>query len=172
VDPLSIAPAVRRAVWEIDPDQPIDNLKTMEAVIAQIDTQNTFFLRIVTGLAVVALVLAGVGIYGVISYSVNQRSHEIGIRMALGAQPRSILFLVVKQGALLTIIGLPLGLGAAIAFVRMMGSQLQGFQAANASGPLTFVAVSLIFLGVAKLASYIPARRAVRVDPVVTLRHE
>lgn len=172
VEPLSIAAAAREAVWEIDKSQPVEDIQTMADVIARVDTQNTFFVRILTGLAVIALVLAGVGIYGVISYSVQQRSHEIGIRMALGAQPRSIVYLVVKQGALLTGIGLLFGVAGAVTFVRLMGSQLEGLQEANASGPLTFVTVSLVLLAVAKLASYIPARRAVRVDPVVTLRYE
>jgi putative ABC transport system permease protein len=172
VEPLGVVSSVREAVWEIDKNQPVEDIRTMANVIARVDTQNTFFVRILTGLAVIALLLAGVGIYGVISYSVHQRSHEIGIRMALGAQPRSILYLVVKQGALLTAVGLLFGVAGAVALVRLMGSQLEGLQVSNASGPATFVTVSLVLLAVAKLASYIPARRAVRVDPVVTLRYE
>jgi putative ABC transport system permease protein len=172
VEPLTVATAARKVIWEIDPSLPIDDVITMEQAVERVDTQNTFFMRVLAGLSVIALVLAGVGIYGVISYSVHQRSHEIGIRLALGARPGSILALVVKQGAVLTGIGLVLGLLASIAFVRMLGSELEGIMAANASGPMTYVTVSIVLLAVANLASYIPARRAVTVDPVETLRCE
>ena len=172
VDPVSLGPLVREGVWDVDPNQPVDNVMSMEQAISQIDTQNLFFVRILTGLGVIALVMAGVGIYGVISYTVHHRSHEIGIRMAMGALPRNILLLVVRQGVVLTVIGLVVGLGLAFAMVRFVGSQLEGFQVSGAGGPLTFIGISLIFLLVAKLASYLPARRAVRVDPVITLRYE
>jgi putative ABC transport system permease protein len=172
VEPLSIIPSVRKAVWEIDSNLPVEDVMTMEQAIARIDTQNTFFMRVLSGLSVIALVLAGVGIYGVISYSVHQRSHEIGIRMAMGARPGGILLLVVRQGAVLTGIGICLGLVAGIAFVRMLGSQLEGIMAANASNPTTYLSVALVLLVVANLASYIPARRAVAIDPVEMLRHE
>jgi putative ABC transport system permease protein len=172
VEPLSIAAAARRAIWEIDPKLPLEDVVTMEQAVERVDTQNTFFMRVLSGLSTIALVLAGVGIYGVISYSVHQRSHEIGIRLALGAKPGSILALVVRQGAVLTGIGLGLGLLAAVAFVRMLGSELEGVMATDASGPMTYVVVSIVLLAVANLASYIPARRAVTVDPVETLRYE
>jgi putative ABC transport system permease protein len=172
VEPLSVATAAREAIWEIDPNLPIDDVVTMEQAVERVDTQNTFFMRVFSGLSLIALLLAGVGIYGVISYSVHQRSHEIGIRLALGARPGSILALVVKQGAVLTGAGLCLGLLASIALARMLGSELEGITAANASGPMTYVTVSVVLLAVANLASYIPARRAVTVDPVETLRCE
>jgi putative ABC transport system permease protein len=172
VEPTSIASAVRSAVWEVDPNQPVDDVMTMDQALAQFDTQNLFFVRILTGLAAIALVLAGVGIYGVISYSVHHRAHEIGIRLALGAKPRSIVYLVLRQGLLLTVIGLFLGLGGAVFIVRSMGSQLEGLNVSNAAGPLTFMVVSLVLLAVAQFASYMPARRAIRVDPVETLRYE
>lgn len=172
VDPLSVAPLARQAVWDVDANQPVDNVMSMEQAIAQIDTQNTFFVRILTGLAVIALAMAAVGIYGVISYTVHHRSHEIGIRMAMGALPRNILFLVVRQGVVLTMIGLVVGLGLALAMVRFVASQLEGFQVSGGGGPLTFLGVSLLLLFVAELASYLPARRAVHVDPVITLRYE
>ncbi len=172
LEPTAIGAAARQEVWDVDPNQPADNVKTMETVIAEVDTQNTFFVRILTGLSTVALLLAGVGIYGVISYAVNQRSKEIGIRMAMGAQPRSILYLVIKQGALLTVAGLALGIAGAVFFVRLLGSQLEGIQVTNASSVSTYVAVSVVLLAVAKLASFLPARRAVKVDPLVTLRYE
>ncbi len=144
----------------------------MPAAIAQTDTQNTFFLRVLTGLSLVALLLAGVGIYGIIAFAVNQRSHEIGIRMALGAKPSGILMLVIRQGAVLTLIGIVLGVAGAVAFVRFFGAQLEGNQVANASGALTYVSVSLMLIFVANLASFLPARRAVNVDPLVVLRYE
>jgi putative ABC transport system permease protein len=172
VEPTSVAPSVRSAIWEVDPNQPVDDVMTMDQVLAQFDTQNLFFVRISTGLAVIALVLAGVGIYGVISYTVHHRAHEIGIRLALGAKPRSIVYLVLRQGLALTVIGLFLGLGGAVFIVRSMGSQLEGLNVSNAASPLTFMAVSLVLLVVAQFASYMPARRAIRVDPVETLRHE
>ena len=145
---------------------------SMPAAIAQTDTQNTFFLRVLTGLSLVALLLAGVGIYGIIAFAVNQRSHEIGIRMALGAKPSGILMLVIRQGAVLTLIGIVLGVAGAVAFVRFFGAQLEGIQVANASGALTYVSVSLMLIFVANLASFLPARRAVNVDPLVVLRYE
>ena len=104
--PITVTAAARQAIWEIDSNLPVERVMTMEQAIAQVDTQNTFFMRVLSGLSVIALVLAGVGIYGVISYSVHQRSQELGIRMAMGARPGKILSLVVKQGAILTGIGL------------------------------------------------------------------
>ena len=109
VEPTGLAAGARQAIWSIDPRLPVDNVMSMPAAIAQTDTQNTFFLRVLTGLSLVALLLAGVGIYGIIAFAVNQRSHEIGIRMALGAKPSGILMLVIRQGAVLTLIGIVLG---------------------------------------------------------------
>ena len=172
VEPLSLAQAARRTVWGIDSNQPVENIFSMEQVIARIDTQNAFFVNILTGLAVIALLLASVGIYGVISYSVNQRSHEIGLRMALGARSRDILLMVARQGAVLAAIGLPFGVVGSYAFVQLMSSQLEGLSAGGATGLSTFLAVSLILLAVAQMASYLPARRAVRIDPLHALRYE
>jgi putative ABC transport system permease protein len=172
VEPTGLAAGARQAIWSIDPRLPVDNIMSMPAAIAQTDTQNTFFLRVLTGLSLVALLLAGVGIYGIIAFAVNQRSHEIGIRMALGAKPSGILMLVIRQGAVLTLIGIVLGVAGAVAFVRFFGAQLEGIQVANASGALTYVSVSLMLIVVANLASFLPARRAVNVDPLVVLRYE
>ena len=172
VEPTGLAAGARQAIWSIDPRLPVDNVMSMPAAIAQTDTQNTFFLRVLTGLSLVALLLAGVGIYGIIAFAVNQRSHEIGIRMALGAKPSGILMLVIRQGAVLTLIGIVLGVAGAVAFVRFFGAQLEGIQVANASGALTYVSVSLMLIFVANLASFLPARRAVNVDPLVVLRYE
>lgn len=172
VEPTGLAAGARQAIWSIDPRLPVDNVMSMPAAIAQTDTQNTFFLRVLTGLSLVALLLAGVGIYGIIAFAVNQRSHEIGIRMALGAKPSGILMLVIRQGAVLTLIGIVLGVAGAVAFVRFFGAQLEGIQVANASRALTYVSVSLMLIFVANLASFLPARRAVNVDPLVVLRYE
>lgn len=172
VEPASLSSRVREAIWSVDPRQPVEDVNPMRAVIGRIDTQNLFFLRVLTTLAAIALLLAAVGIYGIIAFAVNQRAQEIGIRMALGARPSNILALVVRQGAALTLVGLAVGIAGAVAFVRFMAAELEGIAATNASGPLTFVAVSLVLLAVAQIASLLPARRAVSLDPLATLRRE
>jgi len=172
VEPTSVAAGARQALWTVDPRLPVDNVMSMAALIARTDTHNAFFVRVLSGLSLVALLLAGVGIYGVISFTVNQRSHEIGIRTALGAKPSSVLMLVIRQGAVLTLLGIALGVTGAVASVRFFGAHLEGIGAANASSALTYVSVSLVLLFVANVASVLPARRAVKIDPLVTLRYE
>jgi putative ABC transport system permease protein len=119
--------------------------------------------------ALIALALAGVGIYAVMSYAVSQRTHEIGIRMALGAQPRDIFKLVITQGLALTLVGIVIGLAGAYAMTRAMAQILYGV---TATDPLTFAGISLLLGCVAMLACYVPTRRAIRVDPMIALRHE
>ena len=138
----------------------------------RIDTQNTVFLRILTGLAVTALLLAAIGIYGIITYSVNRRHREIGLRMALGASAGQTVGIVVRQAATLTTAGLAVGVGIGWLLVRFLASQLQGLAQSGAAGPATYVWVGGFFLGVALLASAVPAWRAVRIDPAVALRDE
>jgi putative ABC transport system permease protein len=168
-NPTSVAAAVRRAVWEIDHDQPMIQIRTMENVISESiwrEHVSAFMLGI---FAAIALLLSAVGIYGVFSYSVSQRTHEIGIRTALGASRRDILKMVFGEGLLLTLIGVGAGIVAALALTRVLASLLYGIRPRD---PLTFVGLSLLLSGVALLASYIPARRATKVDPMEALRYE
>jgi len=169
VDPASLTSSVRDAVASIDKDQPVFNVVTMQHLVE--DSVSTPHLTLVLlGLfSGLALVLAAIGIYGVISYSVQQRTHEIGIRMALGAQRSNVLRLVVSQGVKLATIGVVIGITAALGLMRLMTSLLFGV---SANDPVTFAAASAILLLVALAACYIPARRAIAVDPMVALRDE
>ena len=169
VDPSSLAATVRKAVWEIDKDQPVSNIQTMEAILADSIARQRFSMLLLAIFAAVALVLAGVGIYGVMSYSVAQRTHEIGIRMALGAQTGAVLKLAVGYGMKLVIAGIVIGLIAAFALTRVMSTLLFGV---TATDPATFTLISLLLIAVAALASYVPARRATRVNPIIALRYE
>jgi len=169
VDPASMAATVRKAVWEVDKDQPVSNIRTMEEILADSIARQRFSMLLLAIFAAVALVLAGVGIYGVMSYSVAQRTHEIGIRMALGAQTTAVLKLAVGYGLKLVIAGIVIGLVAAFALTRVMSTLLFGV---TATDPTTFTLISLLLIAVAALASYIPARRATRVNPIIALRYE
>jgi predicted permease len=168
-DPLSLTTAVRNEVSKLDPGLPVTKVSTMEQRVATAMAPPRFRTTLIALFAVVALVLACVGIYGVISYSVTQRTHEIGIRIALGAQRRNVLQLILGQGALLAVIGVMLGLGSAFALTRLMAGLLFGV---TPTDPLTFICVPLGLMAVALLASYLPARRATKVDPLVALRYE
>ena len=169
VDPLSLAASVRNAVWGIDKDQPVSNIRTMEEIVSESVARQRFNTLLLGIFAVVALVLASIGIYGVMSYSVTQRTHEIGIRMALGAQALDELKLTVGQGLKLVLLGLFIGLAAAFGLTRVMSSLLFGV---SPTDPITFIVIPLVLFAAAMLASYIPARRAARVDPLIALRNE
>ena len=167
VEPMSLATALRNAVWAVDKDQPVSNIDTMEHIVAGAVARQRFSTMLLGIFATLALMLAAVGIYGVMSYSVAQRTHEIGIRMALGARRSDVLKMTVKQGLKLVVIGVVIGLVAAFVLTRVMASLLFGV---STTDPVTFFSISLVLMGVAMLASYIPALRATKVDPMVALR--
>jgi putative ABC transport system permease protein len=169
VEPLGLAASVRSAVWGIDKDQPVSNIRTMDEIVSESVARQRFNTLLLGIFAVVALILASIGIYGVMSYSVTQRTHEIGIRMALGAQALDVLKLTVGQGLKLVLLGLFIGLAAAFGLTRVMSSLLFGV---SPTDPITFVVIPLVLFAAAMLASYIPARRAARVDPLIALRNE
>jgi putative ABC transport system permease protein len=169
VEPMSLASSVRRAVWEIDKEQPVSNIRTMEEILSESIGRQRFSMLLLGIFASVALLLAAVGLYGIMSYSVTQRTREFGIRMALGARRIDVLKMVVGQGLKLVLIGVVIGLVAAFVLTRVMSSLLFGV---SATDPATFIAISLVLIGVAVLASYVPAYRATRVDPMIALRYE
>jgi putative ABC transport system permease protein len=168
-DPLSLSAAVRGAVWDIDKDLAISRLQTMEKVRAASVASQQFNLLLMGLFGCLALVLATTGLYGVTAYSVAQRTREIGIRLAMGAQTTDVLKLVMGQGIRLTVIGVAVGLAGAVASTRLMSSLLFGV---TATDPVTFAIVSLLLTAVALLACYIPARRAMKVDPIIALRYQ
>ena len=164
----SVAAAIRQAVHSIDRDLPVTDVEPVPEAIGQSISRERFRTVLLGSFSAIALVLAAIGIFGVISFSAAQRTHEIGIRTALGAQRRDVLRLILGQGAKLALLGLGIGVVLAILLTRLIASMLYGV---SATDPLTFGAVAIILLGVAMIACYIPARRAMRVDPMVTLRH-
>ncbi|HEY0321338.1 MAG TPA: ABC transporter permease [Pyrinomonadaceae bacterium] len=167
--PASIVEAVKKQVWSVDSQIPVTKVRTMTDVVAASVTPQRFNMTLLGIFASVALLLASVGIYGVVSYSVTQRTHEIGIRMALGAQRGDVLRMILGQGMLLTIIGVAIGLVAAFALTRVMATMLFGV---TATDPWTFASVSVLLAAVALISCYLPARRATRVDPMTALRYE
>jgi putative ABC transport system permease protein len=168
-DPVKFASAVRAQIATVDPNLPIYNVKPMDKVITESIVGIAYVAAMMAVLGVVALVLASVGVFGVMSYSVSERSHEIGIRMSMGAQTRDILSLVLRGGLLLTILGLAIGLPIALLLARGLSGILYGVRAAD---PATFIGLPLVLLAVSALACYLPARRAANLDPLKALRHD
>jgi len=169
VEPSSLATAAAKEARALDPNVPVFDVKTMEQRLSGSLARRRFAMTALGLFALVAMALAAVGIYGVMSYAVAQRTREIGVRVALGAQGRDVLGLVVRQGMLLAALGIGLGLVGAAGVTRVMGSLLFGV---GATDPLTFASIALLLAAAALLACYLPARRATKVDPMVALRYE
>jgi putative ABC transport system permease protein len=168
-DTANLVSSVRKIIREVDPDQPVSNVATMSEVLGVEAAQRRMGMIMLAAFAGLALLLASLGIYGVLAYFVTQHTNEIGVRIALGANRRNILALVLKKGMGLTLLGIAIGMAAAFALTRLMSSLLFGVKAFD---PLTFVAVPLLLAMVALLACWIPARRATKVDPMIALRYE
>ncbi|HEX6904136.1 MAG TPA: ABC transporter permease [Thermoanaerobaculia bacterium] len=169
VEPESLAGSARRKILEIDKDQPASDIRTMEGWLGESVARARFGALLLGGFAALALILAAVGIYGVMSNSVAQRQSEIGVRMALGARARDVLLLVIRQGLALVIVGVVLGLLGALAATRVLASLLYGV---TATDPATYAAIALLLMAVSWIACYIPARRAARVDPLIAMRYD
>jgi predicted permease len=169
LDAASLALPIQRVVQQLDPELAVSDVLTMNQVIGKSTLEHGFDATLLVAFAVLSLALAAVGLFGVLSYIVAQRTQEIGIRVALGAQKKDVLRLVVGQGMIPASIGLGLGIVAALGVTHLLSSLLFGVKPTD---PMTFIAVALLLFGVALLAVYIPARRAAKVDPLVALRYE
>lgn len=168
-DPLALLPRIRTAVLDLDPSLPLDDVMTMEQRVSTSIAGPRFYAAVLGIFAAIALVLASVGIYGVLAYAVTQRTREIGIRMALGAGQGNVLKLILGQGLVLVVVGVVVGLGGAFALTRYLDSMLYGLTPLD---PVTFGGMTLVLFLTALVACYVPARRATRVDPLIALRHE
>jgi putative ABC transport system permease protein len=166
---MSLVSAVQQAVWEEAKDQPVEHISTMEKILEGASSETRFYGWALGIFAIVALTLGALGIYGVISYNVAQRRHELGIPIALGARPGNVLRLIVGQGLRLTLFGVGLGLVVALGLTRLISGLLFGV---SATDPVTFAGVAVMLVFVALLACWIPARPATRVDPLAALRNE
>ena len=168
-DPAAMAPAVKQQVWKVDPQLPVSRVLTMNEVAASSFAARSFNMLLLAIFAGLALVLAAIGIYGVMSYAVTQRTQEIGIRMALGARTPDVLGLILRSGMTMTMIGVVIGLAGAVALTRVMSTLLFGV---TPTDKLTYAVVAAVLIFVALLACYLPARRATKVDPMEALRYE
>ena len=168
-DPVSIVPALQTAIREVDQSIPLAEVDAMETIVDRSMAQLSFAMVLLAIAASTALLLAAVGLYGVISYLVNRRTGEIGIRMALGAEPRQVARLVVTGSVKLALVGVSFGVVAALGFSRVLRGLLYDVQPTQ---PLAYLVAALVLGGVAALAAYLPARRAARVDPMIALRNE
>jgi putative ABC transport system permease protein len=168
-DPTTMATAIREAIWAVDREQPISSVEPLETLMAIVDSGNRVLTKLMVFFGVLAMFLGAIGIYGVMSHLVSQRTREIGIRTALGASPWQVMSMVIGQGLKLTSIGVAVGVVSALGATRSLAAMLYQVKP---SDPLTFVAVPIAFAVVAAAACYVPARRAMRVDPIVALRYE
>ncbi|HEY3770101.1 MAG TPA: FtsX-like permease family protein [Candidatus Angelobacter sp.] len=168
-DPAAQAASVTGVIHSLDSNVPVAEVQTMDDVVFNSNAQPRFYALLLTGFAITALVLAGIGIYGVMSYMVSRRTQEIGIRMTLGARPGAVLRMVIRQGMALVIVGAAAGLAGALLLSRLMSGLLYGV---SSNDPATFVIVTAVLIVVALAANYIPARRATRIDPMAALRSE
>jgi putative ABC transport system permease protein len=168
-DPAALTNAIKSTVWSFDRNLPISEVVTMDGVVAKANAEPRFEMMLLSIFAGVALALAAVGIYGVMSYSVARRTHEIGIRVSLGASRSQVLVLVLRQGLVLAVTGLAIGMVGALSLSRLMAGLLYSIKP---SDPITYLAVGGLLLAVALAATYFPARRAMRVDPMIALRYE
>ncbi|MEK6281433.1 MAG: ABC transporter permease [Acidobacteriota bacterium] len=168
-EPLSLVTAVKSQIQMIDKDLPLDDAESMQQILSDSNSGRRFNMLLLTVFAMVALVLAIVGIYGVMSYTVTQRTHEIGIRVAIGAQSRDVFRMVIGQGMMLALIGVAFGLAGALALTRLMTTMLFGVEPTD---PVTFVSIAVLLTAVALVACYIPGRRATKVNPIEALRYE
>ncbi|HEV8486765.1 MAG TPA: ABC transporter permease [Blastocatellia bacterium] len=169
IDPASLVGVVRQQIFELDKGQAVSNVRTMEQIVSESVASRRLSMSLLAGFAVVALLLASMGLYGTLSYSVAQRTQEIGIRSAMGAQPGDIFKLVVGHGMKLTLAGIGFGLVGSLALTKLLATFLFGV---SASDPVTYAGVAVLLLGITLLACYVPARRASKVDPIVALRYE
>jgi len=168
-DPNGLAPAVREAVAKIDPELPLARVMSMPALIERQRGGGPFFVRALGSFAILALILAGIGIYGLVAYSVSQRTHEIGMRMALGARGADVQRMILWQGTKMTGIGAAIGLAMAVPLPKVFDAAFYGLHVRE---PLLYLIVPAVILVVAALATYVPARRATGVDPMSALRME
>jgi putative ABC transport system permease protein len=167
--PEALTAAAQRAVWQVEKNAVVSRVMTMNQLLSDATARQRFMLWLLGVFALVALLLTGVGVYGVLAYMVAQNTREIGIRMALGAETRAVLKLVVGHGMALTAAGVALGLVGAVAVTRVLKSWLFGV---SATDPLTFAVIASLLMSVAMAACFVPARRATKVDPMIALRHE
>jgi len=169
IAPPSLAPAIQQAIWSVDRDRPVDRVATMDALVAATEVQRRFVLILFEAFGLVALVLAAIGIYGILAGSVAERTREIGVRAALGATRGDLLALVLRQGMTMTAIGLVVGLMAALAAGRALSTMLFGISWLDR---ITYLCATLLLFVVAMVACLIPARRAASIDPMEALRNE
>jgi putative ABC transport system permease protein len=168
-EPSSMIPQIEKEIWRVDPDQPVTDIKTMDEWVAREAAGRRFILQLIGAFASIAAVLAAVGIYGVASYGMRQRTHEIGVRMALGARGQQVVWLILRQNLTWLLSGIVSGLAGALALTRLLERYLYAVRPTDTS---TFALIVLLVLAIAAVASFIPARRATKVDPLVALRYE